>query len=56
MIFINQNLKLSTKGNCWFVGSIGCLIQNYSVLIHVVPLDNTFEDSKYTGIFEFLFY
>ena len=53
--FIFDLFKL--KGNCWFIAGVAGMIQNYELFTRVVPFDNYFDDSRYTGLSkEIIFY
>jgi hypothetical protein len=49
--FHTTDLDQGALGNCWFIGAATGIIQNYGLFQRVVPFDNTFEDSQYTGFF-----
>jgi len=40
-------------GNCWFVAAVGGLVGNADLFKKIVPFDNHFSISTYTGLFHF---
>jgi hypothetical protein len=47
--FNTTDLDQGALGNCWFISAACGIIQNYNLFKKVVPFDNSFEDSEYTG-------
>jgi hypothetical protein len=43
-------LNQKQLGDCWFVAAVAGICQNYSIFQKVVPFDNSFQKSKYTGL------
>uniref|UniRef100_UPI0037E79211 calpain-1 catalytic subunit-like n=1 Tax=Semicossyphus pulcher TaxID=241346 RepID=UPI0037E79211 len=43
-------------GNCWFLSAVGALTLRKSLMVQVVPLDQSFKDNDYAGIFHFRFW
>ncbi|XP_047462186.1 calpain-2 catalytic subunit-like [Mugil cephalus] len=49
------DFKQGDVGNCWFLSAIGALTLHKSLMMQVVPLDQSFKDD-YAGIFHFRFW
>ncbi len=43
-------------GNCWFVAAVGGLVGNADLFKKIVPFDNHFSISTYSGLFHFRFW
>jgi hypothetical protein len=43
-------------GNCWFIAAVSMITQRPMIFQHVVPSDQSFEKSEYTGLFHFRFW
>ena len=54
--FHTTDLDQGCLGNCWFISAATGIIQNYTLFKRVVPFDNSFDDSLYTGAFHFRFW
>ena len=54
--FHTNDLDQGCLGNCWFISAATGIIQNFYLFRRVVPFDNSFDDTKYTGAFHFRFW
>jgi hypothetical protein len=54
--FQTTDLDQGALGNCWFISAATGIIQNFALFKRVVPFDNSFENSVYTGAFHFRFW
>lgn len=54
--FATTDLDQGLVGNCWFISGATGVLQNYNLFKRVIPLDNTFNETEYTGAFHFRFW
>ena len=43
------DLNQGCVGNCWLLAAAAGIVQNYQLFKRVVPFDNSFNDTEYTG-------